>query len=224
MCVFKLVGKRPAGSSDTTLLKQLKAFIKEEMGRQTEDLIEELKLLHDKQRNDRFRATADDRKERQKNTLILAEMESVRNEVSKLRRDIKNIFRIPGKQSSSNSRHVSQKRDKRSGRHRKKHQKTRHRKWHSKYSSTSEDSELESLSDTEDSDSTEEETTEEETDSSQESIDEKYFKTDKYKPRPTKTRNSNVSKVCTLQQRLFAKPKNERERSNYLLTCYVRRG
>ena len=74
----------------------------------------------------------------------------------------------------------------------------RHRKWHSKYSSTSEDSELESLSDTENSDSTEEETTEDETDSSQESIDEKYFKTDKYKPRPTKTRNSSVSKVCTL--------------------------
>ena len=196
MCVFELAGRRLSGPSDSTLLKQLKAFIKEEMGRQTEDLIEELKLLHDKQRNDRFRATADDRKERQKNTLILAEMESVRNEVSKLRRDIKNIFRIPGKQSST--RRISQKRDKRSERHRKKHQKTRHRKWHSKYSSTSEDSELESMSDTEDSDSTEEETTEEETDSSQESIDEKYFKTDKYKPRPTKTRNSSVSKVSTL--------------------------
>ena len=193
---FTLAGKRAGGVSDSALLKQLKAFIKEEMGRQTEDLIEELKLLHDKQRNDRFRATADDRKERQKNTLILAEMESVRNEVSKLRRDIKNIFRIPGKQSSS-SRRATQKRDKRSGRHRKKRPKTKHRKWRSKYSSTSEDSEFDSMSDTEDSDSTEEETTEDETDSSQESIDEKYFKTDKYKPRPTKTRNSSVSKVCT---------------------------
>ena len=120
VCVllFAVAGKRAGGVGDSALLKQLKAFIKEEMGRQTEDLIEELKLLHDKQRNDRFRATADDRKERQKNTLILAEMESMRTEVSKLRRDIKNIFRIPGKQSSSSSRHATQKRDKRSGRHR----------------------------------------------------------------------------------------------------------
>ena len=51
------------------------------------------------------------------------------------------------------------------------------------------------MSETEETEMTEDETTEDEYVSSEESMDEKYFKTDRYKPRPTKSRNSSGSKV-----------------------------
>ncbi len=182
--------KAAKNSTDGNLIKQLKAFIKEEMGRQTEDLIEEIKLLNTQKANERLKSSADDRAEKRKNTEILNEVQSLREDIVKLRRDFKNVFRFnsgfrPRKETRRAPRRAPPTR-RNSGSSRKPVE-----RYLSTSGSSEEESEFVSLTDEEIEDTPESDTSDSE--ASMDSMDEEYFKTDKYTPRGTKSRTKAAS-------------------------------
>ncbi len=177
--------KAAKNSTDGNLIKQLKAFIKEEMGRQTEDLIEEIKLLNTQKANERLKSSADDRAEKRKNTEILNEVQSLREDIVKLRRDFKNVFRFS---SGFRARKESRKAPRRTPPSRRNSASSRKpvQRYLSTSGSSEEESEFVSFSEEEIVDTPESDTSDSE--ASMDSMDEEYFKTDKYTPRGTKSR------------------------------------